>query len=492
MKRHRIISGVGGWDRASVSAALLLLLGGGAGLAMLKLFPDSCQQDGGLHYLFAKWAWQHPGLLVGVWSRPLYTALYATPALAGYEAARGLTVLICLTTSWQTWRLAEEFGIERSPLAILLVWLQPSFLLFSADNMTEPVFALTFVTALRLHHQGRETAGAVVASLLVLARPEGLFLCLLWAYWLWAARRWQWRGAAALLWLGCGALAWWVAALLITGDPLFILHNWPRNWPLTGTVYGAAGLLAYPARLPEIVGPFLLVPFGVGLWFLLRTGKMSTLSSTFLLFFVLHTVLRAGGLLGSAGYPRYLVSISPAIALITLCGWNRIANLFRLSPRWWRGAVAVTILASSAWFNLIYADGAEWSRDARALRDIHQWFLAARERDDLVVTRLIWNEPYACILFGRDPWENPEWTHNREQDLELLRNSPAGTLVVWDQRIGPKWFGLESADFEEAGYRRLYSREFQLHGHLVNRSWFGYGGPRHQTYYLLYKESRPE
>jgi hypothetical protein len=290
-----------------------------------------------------------------------------------------------------------------------------------------------------------------------------------------------------VLWLGVGGLAWWVAALLITGDPLFILHNWPRNWPLTGTVYGAAGLLAYPARLPEIVGPFLLIPFTIGLWRLLRSRELPTLTTTFLLFLILHTILRAGGLLGSAGYPRYLVSISPAIALITLHGWNRVADLFSFSPPWWRRAVALVILATSGWFNLVYADGAEWSRDARALREVHQWFVGAQQREELTVTRLIWNEPYACILFERDPWENPEWTRDRERDLELLRNSPAGTLVVWDRLIGPKWFGMEYVDFEQAGYRRLYTGNFQLSGHLVNRSWFGYGGPRHQTYYLLYK-----
>ncbi|MFN6203177.1 MAG: hypothetical protein ACK496_11940 [Acidobacteriota bacterium] len=477
-----------GSDRQKLAAAALLLLCAGAGAALLLLFADSCQQDGGLHYLFARWAWRHPGLFVGVWSRPLYTTVYALPALGGYTAARALTVIICLLIAWQTWRLATALGFARSPLAILLVWLQPSFFLFAADNMTEQIFALVVVIALRLHHQGKRVAGAIVASLTILARPEGFFLGILWAAWLlWPLRRW--RQATIILWLGTGALLWWVAALLITGDPLFILHNWPQNWPLTGTIYGAAGLVAYPARLPEIVGPFLLLPFLVGLWRLLRTRRHATLTSTFLLFFTLHTILRAWGLLGSAGYPRYLVAISPVIALITLCGWNRLADCFRRSPAWWRTAVAATILATSAWFNFIYVDGAEWSRDARAIQQVHHWFIGEqRKLNDLPVTRLIWNEPYACIIFDRDPWENPEWTHDRERDLETLRSSPPGTLVIWDRLIGPKWFGLQSEDFEAAGFRRIYTGNFRLEGHLITRSWFGYGGPRHQTYYLLYKD----
>src|SRR5262245_58230275 len=252
-----------------------------AGMAMLFLFDDSCQQDGGQHYLFARWAWVHHELFVGVWSRPLYTSIYAFPALIGYRAARMLTVLICLAVSYQTWRLAEVLKIDRAPLAIALVWLQPSFFLFCADNMTEPIFALVYVVALRLHHRNWIKAGMIVASLAILARPEGLFLSGLWALWvLFVVPPSGGMGLISNLFrlkarlqpglLATGAFIWWLAALILTGDSLFIKHNWPTNWPMTGTIYGAAGLYAYPIRLPEILGLFLLPVFAYGLIYLFR------------------------------------------------------------------------------------------------------------------------------------------------------------------------------------------------------------------------------
>src|SRR5215468_7369505 len=206
-----------------------------AGMAMLFLFDDSCQQDGGQHYLFARWAWVHQELFVGVWSRPLYTTIYAFPALIGYRAARTLTVLICLAVSYQTWRLAEDLKIYRGPLAIALVWLQPSFFLFCADNMTEPIFALVYVVALRLHHRGRLKTGMIVASLMILARPEGFFLGMLWGVWVLTergrdkgTRRQEDREneiqlapcpffSLSILLLATGALAWWLAAFAISG-----------------------------------------------------------------------------------------------------------------------------------------------------------------------------------------------------------------------------------------------------------------------------------
>jgi hypothetical protein len=470
---------------------LCLILCAAGGLAMAFLFDDSCQLDGGVHFLFAKWAWKHPELFVGVWSRPLYTFIYAFPALLGYRAARIFTVLICLAIAWQTGRLAEDLKIARAPLAVALVWLQPSFFLFCADNMTEPIFALAFVIALRLHHRGYIRTGMLIASLLILARPEGFFLGALWCVWILDRGGIQHQShkgnPSAIPILATGAFIWWFAALIITGDPLFIKHNWPSNWPLTGTIYGAAGLTAYPIRLPEIVGPFLLVPFFFGLYYLIKRRELFPITSAFLLIFGIHTVLRAFGLLGSAGYPRYMIAVSPATAIITLAGWNEISSRwFSQASRLFRTACAVLIIAISAAINLLYADGAEWSRDTRAIAEAHSWF----ETHPLPITRLIWSAPYSCILFDRDPWENPVFTRDRETDLKLLRDSPPATLAVWDERVGPKWTGLKAADFEEAGYRRLHSQSFTLNGHILwsgVSSWFGYGGPRQQVIYLLYK-----
>jgi hypothetical protein len=253
---------------------------------------------------------------------------------------------------------------------------------------------------------------------------------------------------------------------------------------MTGTIYGAAGLYAYPIRLPEAVGLFLLPPFFYGLFHLLKRRKLHTITSTFILFFVLHTILRAYGLLGSAGYPRYLVAISPAIALITLVGWNEMSRLFAGASRFFRTASAAIVIAISAYTNFVYADGAEWTRDARAIAAVHSWF---QSQDKPEIQRLVWCQPYASILFDRDPWENPGFTRDREADLKTLREMPIGTMAVWDERVGPKWFGLRAEDFEEAGFVRLHAQAFALKGYVLDRSWFGYGGPRAQTIYLLYK-----
>jgi hypothetical protein len=308
----------------------------------------------------------------------------------------------------------------------------------------------------------------------------------MWGFWLIGdsrlATRW-WARVLSLGILATGSVVWWASALLITGDPFFIRNNWPPNWPMTGTIYGSGAWWSYLIRMPEIIGPLFIPAFALGLWRLVRRHELRRLVWVFLLFLVLHTILRRYGLLGSAGYPRYFVAISPAISLISLVGWNRIADHFRQLMPALRQTAIVVVLLCSLFGCFAYFDGAEWIRDVRAAREMHQWF----ESNPVSVTRLIWSQAYMCVLFDRDPWENPGLGRDRDSDLAVLRASPPGTLIFWESRYGPKWMKLGPDDFVEAGYEKLYEQEFVLKGYVLPRSFFGFGGPRHQVMYFYYK-----
>ncbi len=465
------------------------------GLAVLLLWRDGAQADGGLHYVLARWAWQHPALFVDVWARPLFTFLYAFPALIGYQAARTLTIIVCVITAHQTWRLADEHGLARAPLVIPFLFLQPSFTLFIADTMTEPLYALVFVIALRLHLKARLTTAALTASLLILICPEGFFTIGLWALWLLKLR--TPHSALRIPLLGTGLVAWWLASWLITGDVLFIKHNWPANWPFSGTMYGAPGFLNYPARLPEIIGPLFLVPFTYGLWRIIyqTIGRKAVGQDSILPYvaqawgslFLIHTVMRAFGLMGSAGYPRYLLTLAPAAALITLVGWNALADKFAHWSLPLRRATTVAVIALSFCLNTFYVDGAEWMRDAVLVdRVFAQWPQQQRP-----ITRFIWSQPYMAMRFDADPWQNEFFTTDKERNAELMRAMPAGSLVFWDRLTGPKWTDVKIEDFQANGFELLYEESAVLKGYVIPRSFFGVGGSRHQRMALLYKPAQP-
>jgi hypothetical protein len=455
------------------------------GLALVLLYPDGFQQDSGYHFLFARWGWRHPYMFVGVWSRPLFTFIYGFPALLGFEAARLFSLAIGLATAWQTWKLARDLKLDRSWLVVLLIFLQPSFFILYPDLLTEPMYALVFVIALRLHLRGRVKTGMLVASLMVLTRPEGFFHGILWGVWVLFDKRVSitfWRRIPPTLWLASGGILWWAAAFIVTKDPLFIKHNWPSQWQ--AGVYGSEPFYAYFLRLPEMVGLVLVIPFLYGLGLLLKRRELGTITSSFLLLFLLHATFRTLGILGDAGYPRYMVCVSPAMAIITLVGWNEIAAKFaHLSARI-KLATASVILGISAAACVLYMDGLIWIRDAWAIQEAHQWF----QQNPRPVKKLVWSHAYMCIRFDADPTENVIFTPNREDNLKQLRELPSGTLVFWDGQVGPSWNNINDKDFESIGYKRLFSRTYELRGWIWDDVPFKYAGIRPQEMHLLYRE----
>ncbi len=500
------------FSRALIWLAVLAAIG----IALALLYRDADQQDSGYHFLFARWAHHHPQYFVGVWARPLFTFLYFFPAQLGYPVTKLFTVAISLITAWQTFRLAQQINFDRAELAIPLLFLQPSFFLLCSTVLTEPLFALLFVVALRLHLAGRIRTGMIVASLLILVRPEGFFIGVLWGLWvLFSGSRYgtgsgsdlslpagaysgsdrslplpvpyrlpSLKTAIQTLLLASGMILWWAAAWLITGDHLWIVHDWPPDWHATGKANGTGPIWRYVVLLPLIVGPLLIAPFVVGLRRLLKKREFFCGVSAFLFLFAAHSLMFWRGWFGSAGYARYFVCVSPAIALIALAGWNELAER---RARWFntaRAPVAAIVLASSFMICACYVDSWPFTRDARAVEEMREWLA----RNDRPISRLVCSQAYMWIIFDRDQGEMPAFTANREDNLALIRQLPSQTLVFWDADTGLKFYGLRGEDFEAAGYVSLRSQTFRLEGLFFRLPWNRFGGPRLQQLHLLYKE----
>src|SRR4029453_222979 len=201
--------------------------------------------------------------------------------------------------------------------------------------------------------------------------------------------------------------------------------------------------------LPLTVGRVMIAPFIAGLWRLLKRLELACVVSAFLFLFVAHSLMFWRGWFGSAGYARYFVCVSPAIALITLAGWNdlaeRGARFFgpARSSGAGRGSFAAIALAASFLISVYYVDAWKFTRDARAIDEMREWFLA-HERP---VARLICSQAYMWIVFDRDQWEQPSFNTDRDHNLALIRQSQGRTLIFWDEETGPKWYGLRAGDF---------------------------------------------
>lgn len=476
--------------------ALWLAFFGAVAIALVFAYPDSSSADGATHFLEAQWAWRsgHHSLLVDVWGRPLFTLIYSLPAALGYRAAKLFTVVISLAAAWQCWRVAKLLRFERPALVIPLLFLQPTFLGVAPETMTEPLFGLVLIVALRLHFEGRVRVGAVLASLLPLARPEGPFLVVLWGVWILLDSRLSgawWRRIPTTILLATGVVVWWLAALAITRDPLWIRHNAP--WTLTSAVASHGSFWLYWNMRWEILGPLLWRVFSVGMAALLIRRRTLQLPSLVLVIFLLHSTMWAKGLMNTEGFPRYITCTAPAIALITLAGWNVLADALAWIMKQIGAAhvrqpvialLSALVLLSSGWYALTYVDGQEGSRAAWAIDDSYRWFLTHPRP----VRELAWSRPYVPILFGWDPWKTLHWTSDRKHNLSLIQGASSGTLLFWDDATGPDWYHVAAEDFVGAGFVRLRSKSYELFPLLPVDSWNHSAQPRHEAMHLFYKE----
>ena len=117
----------------------------------------------------------------------------------------------------------------------------------------------------------------------------------------------------------------------------------------------------------------------------------------------MHTLFRAYGLFGEAGYPRYMVSVAPAIAVLTLAGWNRIALLSVNWSPFAAHALGWMVLSVSLALSFLYLDSFSSARDPVAIREMSDWFHQHPEP----YKRLIWSNARMCIDFGLTLRESP-------------------------------------------------------------------------------------
>jgi len=290
------------------------------------------------HFLMAKWAWQDPRYLVYDWARPGFTVLYVLPAQLGWHAARTTSALLSAITAWFAFRLARRAGIRAAALVPALLYAQPLFFELSLTTLTETAFAFFLVLSLDLATRARWTWSAALLSIAFVTRHEAIILLPLWIVFAMAERVPIWR-----LW----PLPWAVIAVNLIAHAANLplaAARWfdpsPHAW------YGSGGWLTMTARSLQAWGPAIaaLSFAGVPILWRNRPGRMIALSAVVL--FALQSAIRALGLFESGGYARFLVPISPLIAISAAAAF---AELWDASNTRRRAAALVALAFLILW-----------------------------------------------------------------------------------------------------------------------------------------------
>jgi hypothetical protein len=139
--------------------------------------------------------------------------------------------------------------------------------------------------------------------------------------------------------LPCGVALWWGLSVLATGETGWLRDHWPKDWDPAAS-YGRGDWTWVFGALVTVV-PVVLVPFlALGC---VRVGASRAWPVLLAVVLVLgvHAVIWALGAYGSAGYPRYFVTLAPAFALLIAGGIEIVAGFLpRVPAQAWTLATA--------------------------------------------------------------------------------------------------------------------------------------------------------
>lgn len=306
---------------ATAPAVALLAIGFAASVVM-----GWCSGDGsgnGLlhfdeltHYLYAKWSWRWPAYLVDQWGRPGFTAPYSLTAWFGWRACRILSAVFSAASAWLAFRIARRLGLRHAWAAVALAYVQPLFFQLSQTTLTETPLAFYLTLAVWWAMDKRWSLSAAMLSVAFVTRHESIVLLPVWILLAWK------RGAGPhrlwpLLWgpLVVNVFAW---ALGVRPAIATLLE------PAPSTQYGHGDWLTFFARALHAWGPGVTLPAMIGLPRILRRRDGDWIVWSIVAFFGVQTLIRALGLYASGGYARFLVPISPLVAIAALAGWGQL------------------------------------------------------------------------------------------------------------------------------------------------------------------------
>lgn len=306
-------------DRSASPAWTWVLLGAAAVVVRLLSTGIMERGDGIVHYQIARFSWQHPKLFLDLWGKPLFTLGASLFAQLGHWGMAVFNATCFVLTAWAADGILKRAGNAvrwfHAP-ALLFV---PVYGMMVIEGMTEILFGLLTILALRAAVENKPSLMAVIVSLMPFSRPEYVGFAPFALAWLILGR--HWRSIPLLL---AGHVVYAILSAIFQDDVL---------WEFTGDpyrgakdIYGSGPLDHFFVHLHAIYGEPLVIALAITipLYFYFRSATRTDDTSNAVLIlallpslaiFMIHSVLWWQGLKGSLGLLRVLATTAPMLVL---------------------------------------------------------------------------------------------------------------------------------------------------------------------------------
>ncbi|MES2284471.1 MAG: hypothetical protein V4547_02200 [Bacteroidota bacterium] len=421
--------------------------------------------DSVTHFLFSKYAFQHPGNFLNHWAKPLFVLLSAPFAQTGFIGIKLFNCIIAAFTAWFSYKVAKK-NYKNAWLAAVFFCFTPGYFIHIFSGLTEPLFSLIIMLGIYWLLDNKQLLAVCVISFLPFVRSEGLIIIGVFAFYLLINQ--QYKYLPGLLF---GHFFYSIAGVFYYQDLFWVFTKIP--YIDSSGKYGSGNLSHFIIQFNYILGIPLYILFGLGLvkksidlfankkkdTFSLPIFRAETLLvyGLFFAFFTAHTLFWYFGIFESMGLKRVLVGIVPLAAIIALNGFNFITGIFDRkvlsgqhstqgspidthSNKHLKRSNLSTILAIVfAGFVIVFPfvpnpASVNWKRDLSLSADQALIGDAVNfiRSDFPEKTFIYYTHPYVSLLMNRDPF-NGKYNHDLQNFA--VQAHPSHYLVIWDN-----WF----------------------------------------------------
>jgi len=395
------------------------------------------------HYMYSRYSFQHPELLLHHWGKPVYTLLSAPFSQFGFDGAKIFSVLTGILTAWFTWRIAKLAKLNYRPMVILFVIFTPYYALLMISSMTETLFSFFLILTIYLYLKDHTITAATVVSFIPFVRSEGWAVILALLVVMLLNKKWK-----ALPFLLTGLIIYSTIGAWYFGDFFWIFTQSPYN-PAGVEFYGTGELLYYFTNSEKMFGVLLQSLIAIGTIFFiykyvggLITKKTTSSFTTNLLllipgifygFLLMQSYMWYTGMMGVYGSVRFIVCVSPLGALLAIYAIHAIPpTLFK---RKWMQLGFMSLLGAATIVITFKRNPFPYhlSPSQQVKKEVADYII-----QNQFDAHKIWYADIAYFYFhDSDPYDHSK--------MEVMKSGRAGheffTLpgdyLIWDQQFSP-------------------------------------------------------
>ncbi len=318
--------------RKLVSISLLIFA---AAMVVLAFVANGTGDEGDsvFHYLFSRFAFEHPENFLNHWAKPVFVLFTAPIAQGGFIAMKLFNIALLIATIWLTWKSSLKLNIPNAWLVIFPIMFAPMNISHTLSGLTEPMFAFWLMVGIYLFLSEKNVSAVLWLSFLPFVRSEGLIVFCVVILYLLIKRHWK-----LLPLLAVGHIVYSLIGFFHYGDFLWVFNK--MTYATLNGSYGSGPLWHFADNMHVVIGdlqPVLLI-FGVlvgGIRLLqywlgkapFSKDELWLVYGIAIAYFIAHSLYWYLGIFNSFGLMRVMIGVIPLFAIIIVQGLNYLISL---------------------------------------------------------------------------------------------------------------------------------------------------------------------